>query len=198
MARFLPPSRRIDCFQNNVADNAVNVGEAAQLERSGWLVGFQCGSPEGAEPRSDSLASLGCRDCPEESVISEESDEIAGRSAASSYRISGTGSTAALPVAAEPVPGRRGWLWDQVIGYQVPGFRGTRALTMLTSVILSITESFCHDLAAEAAESSAHGVLEYLKAHLPGHHGARRPERGPAPARPDGGWTLRPSSSTYS
>ena len=111
---------------------------------------------------------------------------------------SGTGRTAALPVAADPVLGRRGWLRDQVIGYQVLGFGAAEALTMLTSVILSITRSFCHDLVAEAAKSSAHGVLEYLKAHLPGHHEARRRERQISSSS-SGRWqNVRPVGLTHS
>jgi hypothetical protein len=36
---------------------------------------------------------------------------------------------------------------------------------------LSFTGSFWKALAAEAAQNSAHGVVEYVKAHLPGRKG---------------------------
>jgi hypothetical protein len=42
-------------------------------------------------------------------------------------------------------------------------------------VILSFTSSFWQALVAEMAQGSAHGVLEYVKAHLPGHHAAAPP-----------------------
>ena len=43
---------------------------------------------------------------------------------------------------------------------------------MLTPVILSFTSSFWKALVAEAARDSVHGVIEYVKAHLPGRHEA--------------------------
>lgn len=55
---------------------------------------------------------------------------------------------------------------------QLLGFGAAEAMTMLTPVILSFTGSFWKALVAEAAENSAHGVVEYLKAHLPGRHEA--------------------------
>jgi hypothetical protein len=55
---------------------------------------------------------------------------------------------------------------------QVLGFGAAEAMTMLTPVLLSFSGSFWKALVAEAADKSAHGVVEYLKAHLPGHHGA--------------------------
>ena len=58
---------------------------------------------------------------------------------------------------------------------QILGFGGAEALTMLTPVILSFTNSFWQALVAEVAQGSAHGVLEYVKAHLPGHHPAAPP-----------------------
>ena len=58
---------------------------------------------------------------------------------------------------------------------QLLGFGAAEALTMLTPVILSFTSSFWQALVAEVAQSSAHGVLEYVKAHLPGHHEAAPP-----------------------
>jgi hypothetical protein len=39
---------------------------------------------------------------------------------------------------------------------------------MLTPVVLSFTSSFWQALVAEAARSSVHGVLECVKAHIPG------------------------------
>jgi hypothetical protein len=56
---------------------------------------------------------------------------------------------------------------------QFLGFGAAEAMTMLTPVILSFTGSFWKALVAEAADSSAHGVVEYLKAHLPGRHEAK-------------------------
>ena len=58
---------------------------------------------------------------------------------------------------------------------QLLGFGAAEALTMLTPVILSFTSSFWQALVAEMAQGSAHGVLEYVKAHLPGHHSAAPP-----------------------
>lgn len=68
-------------------------------------------------------------------------------------------------------PGRGGSSSDD----QLLGFGVAETLTMLTPVILSFTSSFWQALVAEAAQSSAHGVLEYVKAHLPGHHAAAPP-----------------------
>jgi hypothetical protein len=45
-------------------------------------------------------------------------------------------------------------------------------MTMLTPVILSFTGSFWKALVAETAQNSAHGVVEYVKTHLPGRHDA--------------------------
>jgi hypothetical protein len=58
---------------------------------------------------------------------------------------------------------------------QLLGFGGAEALTMLTPVILSFTSGFWQALVAEAAKSSAHGVLEYVRAHLAGHQAAAAP-----------------------
>jgi len=58
---------------------------------------------------------------------------------------------------------------------QLLGFGAAEALTMLTPVILNFANGFWQALVAEAAQSSAHGVLEYVKAHLPGHHEATAP-----------------------
>jgi hypothetical protein len=58
---------------------------------------------------------------------------------------------------------------------QLLGFGAAEALTMLTPVILSFTSSFWQGLVSEVADSSAHGVLEYIKAHLPGHDKAAPP-----------------------
>jgi hypothetical protein len=55
---------------------------------------------------------------------------------------------------------------------QLLGFGAAEAVTMLTPVILSFTASFWQALVTEAAKDSAHGVVEYLKAHRPGRHEA--------------------------
>jgi hypothetical protein len=55
---------------------------------------------------------------------------------------------------------------------QVLGFGAAEALTMLTPVILNFASGFWQALVAEAARSSAHGVVEYVRSHLPGHHEA--------------------------
>lgn len=55
---------------------------------------------------------------------------------------------------------------------QLLGFGAAEAVTMLTPVILSFTKSFWQALVAEAARDSAHGVIEYVKAHFPGRHEA--------------------------
>lgn len=53
---------------------------------------------------------------------------------------------------------------------QFLGFGAAEAMTMLTPVILTFTGSFWKAFVAETAQDSAHGVVEYLKAHLPGRH----------------------------
>ena len=53
---------------------------------------------------------------------------------------------------------------------QILGFGGAEALTMLTPVILSFASSVWQALVAEAAASSAQGVVEYVRARLRGHH----------------------------
>jgi hypothetical protein len=58
---------------------------------------------------------------------------------------------------------------------QLLGFGGAEAIDMLTPVILAFTNGFWQALVAEAAKGSAHGVLEYVRAHLPGHHEAAPP-----------------------
>ena len=58
---------------------------------------------------------------------------------------------------------------------QLLGFGGAEAITMLTPVILAFTNGFWQALVAEAAKGSAHGVLEYVRARLPGHHEAAPP-----------------------
>jgi hypothetical protein len=58
---------------------------------------------------------------------------------------------------------------------QILGFGTAEALTMLTPVILSFASSFWQALVAEAAQGSAHGVLDFIKVHLPGRHEAATP-----------------------
>jgi len=58
---------------------------------------------------------------------------------------------------------------------QLLGFGAAEAVTMLTPVILSFTSSFWQGLVAELAQSSAHGMLDFVNAHLPGHHQAAPP-----------------------
>jgi hypothetical protein len=62
------------------------------------------------------------------------------------------------------------------------GFGAAEIVTMLTPVILTFTNCFWQALMAEAAGSSAHGVLGYVRSHLPGHHEAGR---GPRQLTPD-------------
>lgn len=57
------------------------------------------------------------------------------------------------------------------------GFGAAEIVTMLTPVILNFTNCFWQALMAEAAEDSAHGVLAYVRSHLPGHHEAGRGAR---------------------
>ena len=64
---------------------------------------------------------------------------------------------------------------------QLLGFGAAEAMTMLTPVILTFTSSFWKALVAEAAKTSAHGVVEYVKAHLPGR---REAAAGPPPLTP--------------
>ena len=65
--------------------------------------------------------------------------------------------------------GRRGKvsLDDQLLG-----FGAAEAMAMLTPVLLSFSGSFWKALVAEAADNSAHGVVQYVKAHLLGRHEA--------------------------
>jgi hypothetical protein len=72
---------------------------------------------------------------------------------------------------AKSAKGKRGEKSDD----QLLGFGGAEAITMLTPVILAFTNGFWQALVAEAAKGSAHGVLEYVRAHLPGHHEAAPP-----------------------
>jgi hypothetical protein len=62
---------------------------------------------------------------------------------------------------------------------QLLGFGGAEVLTMLTPVILSFTSSFWQALVAETARSSAHAVLEHVRAHLPGHPATAAPPLTP-------------------
>ena len=62
---------------------------------------------------------------------------------------------------------------------QLLGFGGAEVLTMLTPVILSFTSSFWQALVAETARSSAHAVLNHVRAHLPGHRAAAAPPLTP-------------------
>lgn len=66
---------------------------------------------------------------------------------------------------------------------QILGFGAAEAMTMLTPVILSFTSSFWQALVAEAAQSSVHGVLECLRARLPGHREAAAPPLTPSQLR---------------
>jgi hypothetical protein len=74
--------------------------------------------------------------------------------------------------------GKRGKRGKKSSDDQLLGFGGAEAITMLTPVILAFTNGFWQALVAEAAKGSAHGVLEYVKAHLPGHHEAAPPLTG--------------------
>jgi len=65
---------------------------------------------------------------------------------------------------------------------QLLGFGAAEAVTMLTPVILSFTGSFWQALVAEAARTSVHGVLEYVKAIS---RGGREAVAGPPPLAPD-------------
>ena len=58
---------------------------------------------------------------------------------------------------------------------QLLGFGAADALTMLTPVILTFTSSVWQALVADAARSAAHGVVEYARSHLPGHHEVAAP-----------------------
>jgi hypothetical protein len=66
--------------------------------------------------------------------------------------------------------GRKGSSDDQLLG-----FGAAEAVTMLTPLILSFTRSFWEALIAQAAQDSVHGVVEYVRAHLQGHHGTGGP-----------------------
>ncbi len=69
--------------------------------------------------------------------------------------------------------GRKGSSDDQLLD-----FGGAEIVTMITPVILSFSRGFWEALVAEAAHDSVHGVVEYVKTHLPGHHeGGKGPEQ---------------------
>jgi hypothetical protein len=53
---------------------------------------------------------------------------------------------------------------------QLLGFGAAEVVTMITPVILSFSCSFWDALVAQAAQDSVHTVVEYVKAHRPGHH----------------------------
>ncbi len=55
---------------------------------------------------------------------------------------------------------------------QLLGFGPAEAVNMLTPAVLRFTSSFWQALMAEAARSSVHGVLERVKAQIPGRHEA--------------------------
>jgi hypothetical protein len=65
---------------------------------------------------------------------------------------------------------------------QLLGFGAAEVVTMITPIILSFSRSFWEALVAQAAQDSVHGVVEYVKAHRPGHHEAGQ---GPPPLTPD-------------
>jgi hypothetical protein len=73
--------------------------------------------------------------------------------------------------------GRKGSSDDQLLG-----FGAAEAVTMLTPVILSYTRDFWKALIEQAAQESVHAVVEYVRAHLPGHHAAGD---GPPQLTPD-------------
>jgi len=73
--------------------------------------------------------------------------------------------------------GRKGSSDDQLLG-----FGAAEAVTMLTPLILSFTRAFWEALVAEAAQDSVHAVVDYVKAHRPGHHG---PGGSPRQLTPD-------------
>jgi len=58
---------------------------------------------------------------------------------------------------------------------QLLGFGAAEAMVMLTPVILAFANGFWQALVAEAAHGSAHGLVEYVKSHRPGHHEATVP-----------------------
>jgi hypothetical protein len=60
--------------------------------------------------------------------------------------------------------GRKGSSDDQLLG-----FGGAEVVIMITPVILSFTRGFWEALGEQAAQDSVHGVVEYVKAHLPRH-----------------------------
>jgi hypothetical protein len=68
--------------------------------------------------------------------------------------------------------GRKGSSDDQLLG-----FGAAEAVAMLTPLILSFTSSFWKALIEQAARDSAHGVVEYVRARRPGHHGADGPPK---------------------
>jgi len=63
--------------------------------------------------------------------------------------------------------GRKGSSDDQLLG-----FGAVEIVTMITPIILSFSRAFWDALVAQAAQDSVHGVVECVKAHLPGHHEA--------------------------
>jgi hypothetical protein len=76
----------------------------------------------------------------------------------------------------DPKRGRRG---QDSPADDLLGFGAAEVLTMLTPVILTFAKLFWQALVAESAESSAHGVLAYVRSHLPGPHETAAPPLTP-------------------
>ena len=112
-----------------------------------------------------------------------------GRSAASSYRSLAPEELPLYPSLLSQFQGAKRGRGGRSSDDQLLGFGAAEALTMLTPVILSFTSSFWQALVAEAAQGSAHGVLDVRQGTSPGApRGRAAAAHGrPAPARPDGG-----------
>jgi hypothetical protein len=118
--------------------------------------------------------------CLETCVMPEETDEIVGS----------LGRELVSGLAPEELPlypsllsqfqgAKRGRGGKKSSDDQVLGFGAAETMTMLTPVILSFTSSFWQALMAEAARSSVHGVLECVRARLPGHREGAAPPLTP-------------------
>jgi hypothetical protein len=102
----------------------------------------------------------------------EETDEIVGTLGRALVSDLAPEELPLFPALLGQFQGARGKTGKQSSGDQLLGFGGAEVLIMLTPVILSFAKSFWQALAAEAAQGSAHGISEYVKAHLHGRHDA--------------------------
>jgi hypothetical protein len=107
--------------------------------------------------------------------MSEETDEIVGSLGRELVSDLSPEELPLYPSLLSQFQGDRRGRAGRASDDQLLGFGGADALTMLTPVILTFASGFWQALVAEVAQTSAHGVLEHIKAHLPGRGAAAGP-----------------------